>query len=171
MARRICSIFPLCMESKALVKSTNNIVASWYFLHVQLKNSTDRRICEVTDLFLRKPFWFVLNIFSILSSMRLRSRTLYILAAMDVRIIPRWFLPNPRSTFLGKGWKHPFVHPSIVFWLYMALQCRSSMLSNCLVFHTSGGFSSNPVIFLFLIFLSTESSSSCVKLVWSVIVY
>ena len=37
------------------------------------------------------------------------------------------------------------------------------MSSNCLVFHTSGGISSTPVAFLFLIFLSTESSSSRVN--------
>ena len=37
------------------------------------------------------------------------------------------------------------------------------MSSNSLVFHTSGGISSSPAAFLFLIFLSTESSSSCVK--------
>ena len=37
------------------------------------------------------------------------------------------------------------------------------MLSNCLVFHTSGEISSNPAAFLFLIFLSTESSSSRVN--------
>ena len=37
------------------------------------------------------------------------------------------------------------------------------MSSNCLVFHTSGSISSNPAAFLFLIFLSTESSSSCVN--------
>ena len=54
---------------------------------------------------------------------------------------------------------HPFVHLPIVFWLYTALQCRSSMLSNCLVFLTSGGISSSPAAFLFSIFLSTESSS------------
>ena len=36
------------------------------------------------------------------------------------------------------------------------------MSSNSLVFHISGGISSSPVAFLFLIFLSTESSSSCV---------
>ena len=58
---------------------------------------------------------------------------------------------------------HPFVHPSIGFWLYTALQCRSSMSSNCLIFHTSGGISSSPAAFLFLIFLSTESSFSCVN--------
>ena len=37
------------------------------------------------------------------------------------------------------------------------------MWSNCLVFHTSGGISSSPAAFLFLIFLSTESSSSRVN--------
>ena len=58
---------------------------------------------------------------------------------------------------------HPFSHLSIGFWLYIALQCRSSMLSNCLVFQTSGGISSSPAAFLFLIFLSTKSSFSCVN--------
>ena len=37
------------------------------------------------------------------------------------------------------------------------------MLSNCLVFHTSGRISSSPAAFLFLIFLRTESSSSCMN--------
>ena len=37
------------------------------------------------------------------------------------------------------------------------------MSSNYLVFHTSGGISSSPVAFLFLIFLRTESSSSLVN--------
>ena len=37
------------------------------------------------------------------------------------------------------------------------------MSSNFLVFHTSGGILSSPAAFLFLIFLSTESSSSCVS--------
>ena len=37
------------------------------------------------------------------------------------------------------------------------------MSSNCLVFHTSGGFSSSLAALLFLIFLRTESSSSCMK--------
>ena len=72
-------------------------------------------------------------------------------------------MANPRSPFLGKGVMHPFIHLSIGFWLYTALQCRSSMSSNCLVFHTSGGISSSPAVFLFLIFLRTESSSSCVN--------
>ena len=37
------------------------------------------------------------------------------------------------------------------------------MSSNCLVFHTSGGISSSPAAFLFLVFLRTESSTSCVN--------
>ena len=37
------------------------------------------------------------------------------------------------------------------------------MSSNCLVFHTSGGISSSPAVFLFLIFLRTKSSSSLVN--------
>ena len=37
------------------------------------------------------------------------------------------------------------------------------MSSNYLVFHTSGGISSSPAALLFLIFLSTESSSSWVN--------
>ena len=72
-------------------------------------------------------------------------------------------MANPRSPFLRNWSMHPFIHLSIGFWLYTALQCRSSMSSNCLVFHTSGGISSSPAAFLFLIFLRTESSSSCVN--------
>ena len=45
----------------------------------------------------------------------------------------------------------------------LALHCRSSISSNCLVFHTSGGISSSPAAFLFLILLRTVSSSSLVK--------
>ena len=37
------------------------------------------------------------------------------------------------------------------------------MSSNCLVFHASGGISSSPAAFLFLIFLRNESSSSWVN--------
>ena len=72
-------------------------------------------------------------------------------------------MANLRSPFLGKGGMHLFIHLSIGFWLYTALQCRSSMSSNCLVFHTSGGISPSPAAFLFLIFPRTESSSSCVN--------
>ena len=37
----------------------------------------------------RKSFWFFQSIFSILGSMQLRRRALYILTAMDVRVIAR----------------------------------------------------------------------------------
>ena len=37
------------------------------------------------------------------------------------------------------------------------------MLSNFLLLHTSGGISSSPATLIFLIFQSTESSSSCVN--------
>ena len=52
----------------------------------------------------------------------------------------------------GKGRMQPFVQLSIMFWLYNALQYRSSMSSNFLVFHTLGSISSRPAAFLFLIF-------------------
>ena len=72
-------------------------------------------------------------------------------------------MANSRLLFIGKGRMLPFVHLCIVFWLYTVLQCRSSISSNSLVFHTSGGISSIPAAFLFLIFLSAELSSSCVN--------
>ena len=75
LASSICSIFPLCMESKALENSINNIVASRFFA------STPRirrivKICYVEDQSLRKPFCFFQSMFSILGSMWLRSRAL-----------------------------------------------------------------------------------------------
>ena len=76
------------MESKALEKSTNNIVASRVFAHTPSRIRRIVKICDV-DRFLQKPFWFFLSVFSILGSMRLRSRALYTLAIMDVRVIPR----------------------------------------------------------------------------------
>ena len=69
-------------------------------------------------------------------------------------------MANPRSPFLGNGRMHPFIHLSIWFLLYTALQCQSSMSSNCLVFHICGGISSSSAAFLFWIFLSTYSISS-----------
>ena len=50
------------------------------------------------------------------------------------------------------------------------------MLSNSLVFHTSGGISSSPAAFLFLIFLSTELRSPCVNCpclmsIWLLIIF
>ena len=124
------------MESKALVKSTNNIVASRFFARTPSRIRWIVKICDVVDLFLRKPFWFFPSMFLILGSMR--------------------------SSFFGKQRMHPFVHLSIVFWLYTVLQCWSSMSLNCLVFHTSAGISSSPAAFVFLIFLYTKSSS-CVN--------
>ena len=89
LASRICSIFPQCMESKALAKSTNSIVASRFFARTSPTIRRIVKICDVVDLFARKPFWFFLSMFSILGSMRFCCRTLYILASMDVRVLTR----------------------------------------------------------------------------------
>ena len=77
------------MESKALVKSTNNIVASRFFAGTPSRIRRIVKICDDVDLFLRKPFSFFLSMFRILGSMRLRGRALYVLAAMDIRVVPR----------------------------------------------------------------------------------
>ena len=103
--RRICSIFPLWMASKALVKSTSNIVACRFFARTPSRILRIVNICEVVDLFLRKPRWFFLRILSILGSMRLRNRALYILAAIDVSIIPRWMNSEEYAIFFLI---HPF---------------------------------------------------------------
>ena len=68
-----------------------------------------------------------------------------------------------KSPVLEKGRMHPFVHLSILFWLYTTLQCRNSILSNCLAFHIPGGISSSLAAFLFLNFLTIDSSLSCVN--------
>ena len=75
-ASRICSIFPLCMESKALVKSTNSNVACRFFARTPSKILRMVNICEFVDQFLRKPFWFFLRMLSILGYMRFPSRAL-----------------------------------------------------------------------------------------------
>ena len=62
------------MESKALVKSTNINVACRFFARTPSRILRMVSICEVVDLFLRKPFWFFLSMLSILGSMRFRSR-------------------------------------------------------------------------------------------------
>ena len=95
--------------------------------------------------------------------MPLCSRALYILATMDIRVIPQLFLTILRSPFFGKRRMHPFVYLSIVFWLYTALLYQSSMALNSLVFHTFAGILSSLAAFLFLISLSTESGFSCIK--------
>ena len=64
------------MESKALVKSTNNNVAWRFFARTPSRILRMVSICEVVDLFLRKPFWFFLRMLSILGSVRFRSRAL-----------------------------------------------------------------------------------------------
>ena len=76
------------MESKALVKLTNNMVACRFFACTPSRILQIVKICDVMDLFLWKPFWFFLSMLSILGSMRLHSRALYILAAMDVSVLP-----------------------------------------------------------------------------------
>ena len=80
-----------------------------------------------------------------------------------------------RSPFFGKGRMHLFVHLSIVFWLYMALQYWSSKLSDFLVFHTSGGISSRLAVFLLLIFVSATLNSwvncPCLMLSWLLIIF
>ena len=75
------------MKSKALEKSTNNIVAFRFFAHTPSRIRRIVKICDIVDRLFGKPFWFFISIFSILGSMWLRSRALYILAAMDVRVI------------------------------------------------------------------------------------
>ena len=145
------------MESNALEKSTNNSVASRFFA----RTPRIRRIVKICDVnrFLPKPFWFSLSIFSMFSSMGSPMGIVDLgrYGCKDYNLSSSWqFQSHP---FLGKRRMHLFVHLSIVFWLYTALQYRSSMSSNSLVFHTSGGISSSPPAFLFKIFLNTESSS------------
>ena len=72
-----------------MVKSTNSNVTCRFFARTPSRILRMVNICEVVDLFLRKPFLFVLRMWSILGSMRFRSRAWKILAAMDVCGIPR----------------------------------------------------------------------------------
>ena len=67
---------PMCMESKALVKSTNSNFVCRFFPRTPSTILRMVNICEVVDLFLRKPFWFFLRMLSIWGSMRFRSRAL-----------------------------------------------------------------------------------------------
>ena len=64
------------MESKALVKSTNSNVTCRFFARTPSRILWIVNICEVVDLFLRKPFWFFLSMLLILGSMQFRSRAL-----------------------------------------------------------------------------------------------
>ena len=63
---RICSIFPLRMKSKALVKSTNSNDACRFFARTPSRILRINNICEVVDLYLRMPFWFFRRMLSIL---------------------------------------------------------------------------------------------------------
>ena len=61
------------------------------------------------------------------------------------------------------SWGKEGCSPLSISLLYSGYIQHCSMSSNFLVFHTSGGISSKPAAFIFLIFLSTISSSSCVN--------
>ena len=150
------------MESNALEKSTSYSVALRFFARTP-RNRQMVKINDDVDWFLPKPFWFVLSIFSILGCMWMHSRALYILAAMEVRLYLGCSWLYRGHPFLGKGRMESFAHLSILFLLDMALQFRSSMSSDSLVFHTSGGISSSLAAFLFLIFLCTKLSYSCIN--------
>ena len=80
-ASRICSIFPLWMESKAMVKLTNSNVTCRFFARTPSRILRMVNICEVVDLFLWKPFWFFLRLLLILGSMQFRSRAKYFLTS------------------------------------------------------------------------------------------
>ena len=97
------------MEPKALVNSTNSIVACGFIARTPSRILRIFNICEVGDLFLRKPFWSFLRMLSILGSMRFRSRALYILAAMDVSVSSSWLIRG--HPFKGKG--GCILHPSV----------------------------------------------------------
>ena len=75
-ASGIFSIFPRLMETKALGKSTDNVVASRFFARTPSRIRQIVKLCDVVDRFFRKPFWLFLSIFSILGSTQLRSQAL-----------------------------------------------------------------------------------------------
>ena len=56
------------------------------------------------------------------------------------------------ATLLKEGEDASFCPSAHCVWLYPALQCRSSMPSNSVVFHTSRGISSSPAAFLNLLY-------------------
>ena len=62
------------IEGLGKVDSIN--VACRFFARTPSRILRIVNICEVVDLFLRKPFWFFLSMLSILGSMRFRSRAL-----------------------------------------------------------------------------------------------
>ena len=95
---------------------------------------------------------------------------------MEVKVMPWLFLAISRSPFWGKGRMQPFVYLTFVYWLYTVMQPQSSRSLNFLVFHTFGGILSGSAAFLFLIFVSTMSSSSWVNcpslmFIWILIIF
>ena len=80
-ARSICTSF-LCVWNRRPWRSRQ----IRFFARIPSRIRRIFKICDVVDLF-QRPFWFFLSIFSILGSMRLWSRALYILATMDIRVI------------------------------------------------------------------------------------
>ena len=83
------NLLHLTSVNEVIVKSINNMFACRFFERTPSRNRQIVKICEVMDLFLRKPFWFFLSMLPILGSIRLHSRALYIMAAMDVSVT-RW---------------------------------------------------------------------------------
>ena len=69
-------------------------------------------------------------------------------------------LGNFEVTILRERKDATFFHLSILFWLYMTLQYQRCKSSNFFVFHTSGGISSRPAVFLLLILVRTMLNSS-----------
>ena len=69
---------------------------------------------------------------------------------------------NPRSPLFREG-EYASLHPSIyrILIVYCVAVSEQYVVELSGLLHTSGGISSSPAAFLFLIFLRTESSSSC----------
>ena len=78
-ASSICSIFPLCMVSNTLEKSTNKYCLEFYYMC--FFSDLPNRICEVVDWFFWKPSWFFQRNFSTSVQIKLKSRALLTLAA------------------------------------------------------------------------------------------
>ena len=103
-ASRICSIFPLCMESKALVKSTNSNVAWRFFARTPSRILRMVSICEVVDLFLGSHFGFSLRMLSILGSMRFLETGDYFLCIYVVVCHERRVVRKYEHTYQNAYW-------------------------------------------------------------------
>ena len=101
------------MESKALVKSTNINVTCRFFARTPSRILRMVNICEVVDLFLRKPFWFFLSMLSILGSIRFRSRAIVDFGCYGCKCyasVVFWLIRGP--PFFREG-EYASLHPSI----------------------------------------------------------